>query len=307
MSCGYGPFRRLSGGSQDLPQTSSAARFLTLFREGADLSQRLQWLQSLYFQAQEELQQGVKISQKRLDTIKNTIEHELFPETVRLRIDAKGVFIEFKKNNRVPALYLSDGYRSMLALTLDLLHWAIEAYPVGSEGILKIKGVVLIDEIDAHLHPSWQRRVGFWLQEKFPNLQFIVTTHSPFIPPAAEPGAIFVLRKTAPGSDRVKVTQDLPSVQGWRFEQILVSPLFDLDSTRDPESEEKMQAHARLTAKIKAGQSLTPEEEIQLAETAKWLEQNLSPPGNSPDETERYRHIQQQVTDLLKTLNKSQA
>ncbi len=289
LACAYGPFRRLSGGSEEPPAESKAARFFTLFHEGVTLDRQLQWLQALYFQAQEET-----TSRNSLEMVKDTLENELFPETVRLDINAKGVFFKFKKNNQLPALHLSDGYRSMLALVLDLLHWSIKSFPENLNS-LQTKGIVLIDEIDAHLHPTWQRQVGFWLQEKFPNLQFIVTTHSPFIPPAADRGAIFALGKPSPDADYVKVTQELDSVQGWRFEQILVSPLFNLNSTRDPESEAKMQTYTRLNAKLKADQSLTTAEKEELAQITRWLEQNLSPPGDSPTEMEYYRHIQQQV------------
>jgi len=60
--------------------------------------------------------------------------------------------------------------------------------------------VVLIDEIDAHLHPEWQREIGFWLRRHFPNIQFFVTTHSPIICQAADPNGLFVLPE--PGSEQ---------------------------------------------------------------------------------------------------------
>jgi len=62
-----------------------------------------------------------------------------------------------------------------------------------------VPGVVLIDEIDAHLHPTWQRRIGIWFREHFPHIQFIVTTHSPLICQAADVGTVWQLPK--PGSD----------------------------------------------------------------------------------------------------------
>jgi hypothetical protein len=58
---------------------------------------------------------------------------------------------------------------------------------------------VLIDEIDAHLHPTWQTRIGKWFTKYFPQIQFIVTTHSPLICRASEEGSIW--RLTAPGSE----------------------------------------------------------------------------------------------------------
>ncbi len=63
---------------------------------------------------------------------------------------------------------------------------------------INLPGVVLIDEIDAHLHPSWQVDVGFWFTRYFPQLQFIVTTHSPLVCRAAEKGSIWRLAKPGP-------------------------------------------------------------------------------------------------------------
>jgi predicted ATP-dependent endonuclease of OLD family len=63
---------------------------------------------------------------------------------------------------------------------------------------IDLPGVVIIDEIDAHLHPTWQTRVGQWFTKYFPALQFIVTTHSPLVCRAAENGSIW--RLSAPGS-----------------------------------------------------------------------------------------------------------
>jgi hypothetical protein len=58
--------------------------------------------------------------------------------------------------------------------------------------------VVLIDEVDAHLHPTWQKEIGFWFTRHFPQIQFIVTTHSPLVCQAAVKGSIFLLPR--PGS-----------------------------------------------------------------------------------------------------------
>lgn len=65
------------------------------------------------------------------------------------------------------------------------------------EMIIDLPGVVLIDEIDAHLHPTWQTRIGQWFTKYFPKIQFIVTTHSPLVCRACENGSIW--RLAAPG------------------------------------------------------------------------------------------------------------
>jgi predicted ATP-binding protein involved in virulence len=88
---------------------------------------------------------------------------------------------------------MSDGYRAALALLVDILRHMIQAFGVENlveeaNGRRQIShsGVVLIDEIDAHLHPEWQREIGFWLKRHFPKVQFLVTTHSPIILQAAD-------------------------------------------------------------------------------------------------------------------------
>lgn len=77
---------------------------------------------------------------------------------------------------------LSDGYQNIIRLAADIAYRAITLNPhLGADAVKETEGVVLIDEIDMHLHPSWQRNIIADLKRTFPKIQFIVTTHSPFI------------------------------------------------------------------------------------------------------------------------------
>lgn len=100
---------------------------------------------------------------------------------------------------------LSDGYRSILSLTFELIRQLVETYGVdrvfADPGVINVPGVVLIDEIDAHLHPTWQRKIGSWLCAHFPKMQFIVTSHSPLICHATPLRSVFRLPR--PGADEV--------------------------------------------------------------------------------------------------------
>jgi hypothetical protein len=94
---------------------------------------------------------------------------------------------------------LSDGYRSILSMTFELIRQMAIAFgpqhvfdPDTPEKV-SARGVVLIDEIDAHLHPTWQKQIGRWFCEHFPRVQFIVSTHSPLVCQSAERGSIFLL------------------------------------------------------------------------------------------------------------------
>jgi predicted ATP-dependent endonuclease of OLD family len=77
---------------------------------------------------------------------------------------------------------LGDGYQAVINWVLDLLSWWFLSENAKSEMDLEsLRGIVIIDEIEQHLHPKWQRRIFSRLKEKFPNIQFIVATHSPLV------------------------------------------------------------------------------------------------------------------------------
>jgi predicted ATP-binding protein involved in virulence len=94
----------------------------------------------------------------------------------------------------VPFDLLSDGERSILGLVADIARRAAILNPQFAEkAALETDGVVLIDEIDQHLHPRWQRKIVGDLRRTFPNVQFIATTHSPFIIQSLRPGELIRL------------------------------------------------------------------------------------------------------------------
>ena len=87
-----------------------------------------------------------------------------------------------EKSHSMPFHLLSDGYRNMIGMVADIAYRAAVLNPqLGSEAAKLTPGIVLIDEIDLHLHPKWQRRVVEDLKRTFPKIQFFATTHSPFI------------------------------------------------------------------------------------------------------------------------------
>lgn len=88
---------------------------------------------------------------------------------------------------------LPDGQRSIIAIVGDLARRAVLANPSADDPVAEATGVVLIDEIDLHLHPRWQRRIMEDLRRVFPKIQFIATTHSPIIISAAKDAKIICL------------------------------------------------------------------------------------------------------------------
>jgi predicted ATP-binding protein involved in virulence len=92
------------------------------------------------------------------------------------------VILRFANGDQQPFMNLSDGQRAMLAVVGDLAQKAATLNPhLGADVLRETEGVVMIDELDLHLHPTWQRHVIEDLRTTFPKIQFICTTHSPFL------------------------------------------------------------------------------------------------------------------------------
>ena len=208
---GYGPYRRFEGGSSEWEKIynnkgfTSLAASLSIFDESVALTEPIRWLKDLNYKTLEKN----KESKHTLENLKKLINSDDFlPHNSKLeKISSDGVFFKDGNGVEISVNQMSDGYRSILSLTFELIRQLVRVY--GSEKVFKniekgemfidLPGVVLIDEIDAHLHPTWQTRIGNWFLKYFPNLQFIVTTHSPLVCRACEKGSIWKL--AAPGSD----------------------------------------------------------------------------------------------------------
>jgi hypothetical protein len=209
---GYGPFRRLTGGDPEYARISlklpKLARYLSIFDERAALTDCLEWLQLLRFQ-QLEADSGSDDSQigaELLPAIFQFINQpDFLPHQAQLK-EITSTSILFIDGNKMEIRIedLSDGFRSVLSMTFELIRQLATVYgpdrvfDPGDPSRVICPGVVLIDEVDAHLHPAWQRRVGLWFRKHFPAIQFLVSTHSPLICQAADIGTVFLLPR--PGS-----------------------------------------------------------------------------------------------------------
>lgn len=94
-----------------------------------------------------------------------------------------GTFIDNTgKTEKLGFSQLSDGFQNVIKLAADIAYRCIQLNPhLAERAVIDTPGIVLIDEIDLHLHPNWQRRIVGDLKNCFPNIQFVATTHSPFI------------------------------------------------------------------------------------------------------------------------------
>ncbi len=275
--CGYGPFRRVFGASPEATRhmvAESTERFVTMFQEAASLAEVDQWLRSLSHKALEK--KGDYEQQREL--ILKILSDNLMPNLITVdRVDSDGLWLRDRNGLQMAWSEMSDGYRAALALLADILRHLITEY--GLSGLTETdangftyvtrSGVVLIDEIDAHLHPEWQREIGFWLKKHFPKIQFLVTTHSPIICQAADPNGLFVLPE--PGSGDVArglTTAEYEAVIASRSDVILRSAAFGLQNTRSPRAVEARQAYSVLMSKKRSGAKLTAAEKKQAGQLA---------------------------------------
>lgn len=264
---GYGPYRRLgktAGKRQD--EALMVDRLLCLFDEDAPLGEALQWLKEVASRRRdlhERLTKKDRNGETGPDSDKMNAEiarlHHLEMDLLRLIDDGllpgnvhvddfntDGLVLRRPSGRTALLENFSDGYRVVASLVFDIIRqiyrsfgeFELESFP-GANGENHVRalydGVVLIDEIESHLHISWQKKIGFWFREHFPNIQFIVTTHSPFICQAASPGGLIRLQSPDDLRPTGHVSQDMyNSIVNGSIDDAIMTDLF---GPEDPYSE----------------------------------------------------------------------
>lgn len=267
FSAGFGPFRRFSGGNKDYEKlfytNERLARHLSAFGEDVALTEAISWLRELRFKQLEKKPEGDLL----VRVIEFVNQPGFLPHNATLAaVDSERVVFRDGNGFEISVLDLSDGYRSILSLTFELIRQMSFAYDPEvifdshDSHTIVAPGVVLIDEIDVHLHPTWQQRIGEWFRTRFPNVQFIVTTHSPLVCQAAEYGSIWKL--PAPGTDEEGHRVTGTVLQRLLFGDILEaygSGLFGV-AERSNVAKEKLHRLAELNRKART-ETLSPDEE----------------------------------------------
>ncbi|CAH0147462.1 hypothetical protein SRABI80_00544 [Peribacillus frigoritolerans] len=166
----------------------------------------------------------IRMDKKEFIEVSNLLK-KLLDLDSRYEFTRKNNNIQLKNNETEVSLNnLSDGFQSMIALACDIIiilkqYWSY---------IKEAEGIVLIDEIDLHLHPQWKMKIVTNLREAFPRVQFISTTHDPLCLRGLENSEINVVKKT---NEEVYLVKDLPSIEGMQIDQILMANYFGLHST----------------------------------------------------------------------------
>ncbi|MEH2013754.1 AAA family ATPase [Nostoc sp.] len=157
-----------------------------------------------WFKKQEDLENELRLEDnsgyrdKQLESVRQAIS-SLIPSFSNLRVRRSPLRMTVQKQDEELIInQLSDGEKCLLAMVGDLARRLAIANPSLPDPLQGI-GVVLIDEIELHLHPKWQREIIPALTRTFPNCQFIVTTHSPQVISQVKPEGIYILEKTDEG------------------------------------------------------------------------------------------------------------
>ena len=284
FSASFGPYRRFSGGD---PQMNALyyshprlAPHLSALGEQVATGEALAWLRELHVKA---LEGDGHAAQTRDSVVRFVNNSRLLPHSAHVaEVSSAQVTMVDGDGAHVPIEEMSDGYRSVLSLTLELLRLMENlcrgGLRVRDNGTVMLPGVVVIDEVDSHLHPAWQKRIGEWFVDRFPETQFIVTTHSPIICRAAARGSIWALPSPGSGGTASRVTgTDYDRLVDGSILDAYSTELFGHDVLRSARSTEKLAELARLNRK-RLHTDLTAGEDARLAQLRATL-------GSTPNHT----------------------
>jgi len=203
--------------------------------------------------------------------------YDLLEQRVTIIEDEDEEKFRFKeKNFAVELEQLSEGYKNVLIWTADLIFRLQGSQPEVNQ-LEDYQAVVMVDEIDLHLHPRWQVRFVQTLRRYFPKIQFIFTTHSPIMLQGAGDDAVFYrVYRNEEGHTEVSDPYYKKDMTHMMFNTLMTSPLFGMDSARmSPETEEvdtsfsslrstiDRQIRAQLDARRQAGETYISDATIE--------------------------------------------
>jgi predicted ATP-binding protein involved in virulence len=259
----YGAFRRFLTGTR---QPAPHKHIRNLF-DGSTLSNPEPWLKSL---KQDQFDMVVRTLRDLLSIEGDfdVIQRERGSRQLRMvtsLVEPDGQL----RYNRTPMHAVSSGYRSMLAMLCDIMRGLLDPQVYeGFEDFQTAQGVVLIDEIEAHLHPRWKVQVMSSLRAALPGMTFIVTTHDPLCLRGMGDGEVVVLQRIAsvdsPRESQMPILieqmEGLPPVAELRVEQLLTSDFFQLLSSDDAAADRKLAQVADFIAARARGEDLSEED-----------------------------------------------
>jgi len=260
-----------------------------IFGNQSQISSPEEWLLDLHLRelATSKTSKFAKHKKAVIDTLVNVlpdVDAILFPKPKDM--DSPSILFSTPYGD-VPPDQLSGGYKTLMGWLVDLTRRMFDAYP-NSKDPLAEPAIVVVDEIDLHLHPSWQIKLIDYLDERFKQTQFIVSAHSPLIVQSHPDANIILLEREGDG---VVVRQDFDHISNWRIDQILSSDLFGTTRLTSKLEQDLVAEHSKLVAKAKR----TKAEEKRLQEVCREMETKL-PVGQNPED----RELHMMLTNYLR-------
>jgi len=270
---GYGPYRRMNQSNR-----RDDRAFLTLFDEEAALNEGIAWL----VDADHRRLEGRPGAAETVEAVLGVLGDGLLPDGLRVAgVSSDGLAVR-GEGGEFPLDGMSQGVRTAVALAVSLIWELVREDPAAflqrREGrfVVSRPGIVLIDEIDAHLHVTWQQRIGYWLKEHFPEIQFLVTTHSPYICQAADPNGL--IRLGAPGDRTAPAVADEELYRRVVYgsgDDAILSELFGLETPFSSEAEQLRRRAGDLEEAMLDGEA-TDNERREFDELSAKLSSSLS-------------------------------
>ena len=322
LTIGFPPLRAMSWEQSRGPQlvevkrrpTSSDLIFLIKDTSDPRLDELKQWIINLDYRIKDE-----RVRNSR-DKRYEKLLQEFFRIIGRLTEDVTVKFKEVELNTNqikvitddgeIPIEAVSQGTASLIGWIGILLKRLYEIYGQEEEP-RKQYALVLMDEIDAHMHPKWQQSLIPSLTELFPNVQFIATTHSPLIVGGMPTEQVFRFARDENGKViQLEIESDMTM---GRTDQILTASLFGLETTLDKITQKEIEEYQKLLSKS----SRTPEEAEEFQRLHRTLEFRIPVPQETPIERraqellqallleqvgDNYPEVQQKVLEKAKQL-----
>lgn len=290
---GYGASRRM--GLSSLEESYDPDNAASLFSNDVSLINAVDWLLQADYAMKSAEESCRRFFENRYEKVRRMLLYLLpYAEDIRVKLLTKS---QLKPTVEVKTAYgwinmreLSLGYQTLIAWMVDLAHRLFERYPE-SDNPLAEPAIVLVDEIDLHLHPKWQRLLIGRLTNLFENTQFIVTAHSPLIVQASLEESNIVLLKREEEQVIIYNRKDEEVIKNWRIDQVLTSDLFELPSAQSPKYDDYLRKRAEILAKP----VLTAEDKRQLRDISEKLEALSSVP-----KSHKLTDIFQKISHMLK-------
>ncbi len=180
-----------------------------------------------------------------LEVVRQTL-NSFLPGITFKEIDKKKKQLLFNtKDGVIPLNYLSDGYQNMAAWIGDLLYRITSTFE-DYKSPLTARGLLLVDEIDLHLHPKWQRILLDFISKNLPNFQLIATTHSPLTAQQSDKNELFYFQRD---NEQIKLKKFKGTPKNLLVNQLLMTDVFGLETDESLEVEKTKEEYKNLKNK----------------------------------------------------------